>query len=923
MFHSFNSRSPPASAVGSATPSRKVNRSCQECTRRKVKCDGGHPCASCEYYKVADTCEYRQRSKRHAVSRSTLERASEQLQAQSRILNELFPDIPVEDLVGKTRSQLLALIPRDSLYNLPPTTQDPSPTDISAVDEDDDDNDPNDSTQISENGEPANDRRWDESAAAHQPTATIRASDDINAISLATDQHRRSYLGVTSMSAVLRAIFRLCPAAKEHTAQRAKSWTESSSLPHYQQSLPPLSILNAASQGMNPLREQRCIEFYFEHIHPITPILNEDDFRTTYAAGNRHDDSWLALLNMVFTLGSVASGSDTLHVQYYKQARAHLGLDSLGSGNMESLQALCLLGGYYLHYRNSPNMAYAVLGAAHRVAIALGLHREPVRSHRHAAEHTAEHHSIRTETRRRTWWSLFCLDTWASMTLGRPTCGRWDSSTMDTLLPTPLTPDDHVAASLRASCHFCHICDRIQHRFAQPARLSAHEALSFDRELHDWHASLPEALKNPANSPPRLTVAREFMRNRYLNVRLILSRCFLLYLAHDHSLKRGSTSATSDIASNISQEELSLVESCRTVASEAIDAITLYWTPNRVHVWNSAWYLFQACMVPLLSIAIETHRATAARKHQHQNAQRRTSGASTSVPITSITTPNHPPPAVASSPDTVASVALQTWCASLTKALELFGEMRPWMRASDRAPDIVAALYEAVTAEVEGGSNAGSTIRTPSATTDGGMDLTDTTSGWLPSCVDYVKKTTSEKYLTRKGCYKDYWAINGTFARQVFLVNDPSDIVRPSTTSSSSTGSDSSSSTATTSTSTPATTSSASDQSNTNIGAIVGGAIGGVAVIALAVCVIVWLVLRRRKSAHKDDPSPMSDHPETSQPFIQPYETSQVSPGSHDKRLSQQQVQQRPDSMSPVPQYSPGPYLAGGHNGNNTVELGR
>lgn len=723
MFHSFNSRSPPASAVGSATPSRKVNRSCQECTRRKVKCDGGHPCASCEYYKVADTCEYRQRSKRHAVSRSTLERASEQLQAQSRILNELFPDIPVEDLVGKTRSQLVALIPRDSLYNLPPTTQDPSPTDVSAVDEDDDDNDPNDSTQISENGEPANDRRWDESAAAHQPTATIRASDDINAISLATDQHRRSYLGVTSMSAVLRAIFRLCPAAKEHTAQRAKSWTESSSLPHYQQSLPPLSILNAASQGMNPLREQRCIEFYFEHIHPITPILNEDDFRNTYAAGNRHDDSSLALLNMVFTLGSVASGSDTLHVQYYKQARAHLGLDSLGSGNMESLQALCLLGGYYLHYRNSPNMAYAVLGAAHRMAIALGLHREPVRSHRHAAEYTAEHHSIRTETRRRTWWSLFCLDTWASMTLGRPTCGRWDSSTMDTLLPTPLTPDDHVAASLRASCHFCHICDRIQHRFAQTARLTAHEALSFDRELRDWHASLPEALKNPANSPPRLTVAREFMRNRYLNVRLILSRCFLLYVAHDHGLKRGSTSATSDIASNISQEELSLVDSCRTVASEAIDAITLYWTPNRVHVWNSAWYLFQACMVPLLSIAIETHRATAARKHQHQNAQRRTSGASTSVPITSITTPNHPPPAVAGSPDTVASVALQTWCASLTKALELFAEMRPWMRASDRAPDIVAALYEAVTAEVEGGSNAGSTIRTPSATTDGGMDL--------------------------------------------------------------------------------------------------------------------------------------------------------------------------------------------------------
>ncbi|KAK1593901.1 uncharacterized protein LY79DRAFT_551241 [Colletotrichum navitas] len=229
---------------------------------------------------------------------------------------------------------------------------------------------------------------------------------------------------------------------------------------------------------------------------------------------------------MVCTLGSVASGSDSLHVHYYKQARAHLDIDSLGSGNMESLQALCLLGGYYLHYRNSPNMAYAGLGAAHRVAIALGLHRKPV-------------------PRRRTWWSLFCLDTWASMTLGRPTCDRWDGSTMDTLLPSSLLPDDHVAASLRASCLFCHICDRIQHRFAQHARSPAQEALAFDRELREWHASLPEYMRDPANSPPRLTMARELMRNRYLSVLLILSRCFLPYLAQGHGLRRPASSSSS------------------------------------------------------------------------------------------------------------------------------------------------------------------------------------------------------------------------------------------------------------------------------------------------------------------------------------------------------------------------------------------
>ncbi|KAL0776184.1 hypothetical protein CaCOL14_007471 [Colletotrichum acutatum] len=716
MFHSFDShRSPEGSAGSSPTTSRKVNRSCQECTRRKVKCDGGHPCASCQYYKVADSCEYRQRSRRHAVSRSTLEKTSEQLRAQSSVLQKLFPDVDVNDLVGKSRAELLSLLPRESLFALGSSVPqaDPSPAGVSAADEDDDDDRHDDSAQNSENGDAANERRWDEPA---QQPATLGSSDDINAVSLATDQHRRSYLGVTSMSAVLRVIFRLCPAAKEHTAQRAKAWNDV----HYQSQLLPSLSLVSPGAGMNPLREQRCIDFYFDHIHPVTPILNEDDFRRNFASGTRLDGSWLALLNMVYTLGSIASGSDSLHVQYYRQARSFLDLDSLGSGNMESLQALCLLGGYYLHYRNSPNMAYAVLGAAHRVAIALGLHREPARSR---AENVTEHDNYisRAETRRRTWWSLFCLDTWASMTLGRPTCGRWDSSTMDTLLPTPLFPDDHVAASLRASCLFCHICDRIQHRFAQPARLSAREAMAFDRELVEWHNSLPDFLKNPANSPPRLTEAREFMRNRYLNVRLILTRSFLLYLAHDHSLRRGANAISA--VSGPSPEELALVETCRSVAMEAIDAITLYWTPNRIHVWNSAWYLFQACMVPILSIAIDAHVRNSARRQQHQQQQEQ----SQYPPPPSSTVPSQashlgilqmPTAVTINSPEH--NILLPSWCASLTKALELFNDMRSWMRDSDRTPDIVGALYEAVTTDLEG-SGAGSAIRTPS--TENSIDM--------------------------------------------------------------------------------------------------------------------------------------------------------------------------------------------------------
>ncbi|KAI0901258.1 fungal-specific transcription factor domain-containing protein [Annulohypoxylon nitens] len=639
MFHNFSTHKKTSSSPPASAPAR-LNKSCSECTRRKVKCDGGHPCSSCTYYKVSHLCSYRQRNKRNAVSRSTLEEVSEQLKSRTEILERLFPDTAVDELIGKSRDELLGILRITSSSNA--TTEDlggHSAEDPEAA---------IDSAQVSENGEPTADRQWDESS--HQPPV-LQAGDDINAINLATDHHRRSYLGVTSISAILRTIFRLCPPAKHRVAEQAKRWSEN---PIHSQPAPFLG----GDLSAHLLKEQRCIDFYFENVHPIVPMLDEEDFRSSYSLGQRRDPGWLGLLNMVITIGSIASGSDTLHEQYYEQARTFVDLDSFGAGNLESLQALLLLGGLYLHYRNAPNMAYSILGAAHRVAIALGLHRESRRRSSNTIETQGDltpTKVTRLETRRRTWWSLFCLDTWASMTLGRPTCGRWEATTMDTLLPNFVIEEDHMAMSLDASARFCLICNRIQSRFAQFNRLTISEAVVFDQELQTWWASLPAVLRSPTNSPSRLTIAREFMRNRYLNIRLILMRSLILYLAHSRIQK-----------AQLSAEELQTIETCRIVASEAIEAIALCWTPNRIHVWNSAWYLFQACMVPLLSIVIESSRSDP-----------------TAESLTSAR-------------------------ASLIKALETFSEMKPWMRASDRGPDIVAAIYEAITGEAEGAG------RTPS-----------------------------------------------------------------------------------------------------------------------------------------------------------------------------------------------------------------
>ncbi|KAL2843931.1 fungal-specific transcription factor domain-containing protein [Aspergillus pseudoustus] len=700
MFHTFDTAASSRHIPSPKPPGRtKTNKSCSECMRRKVKCDGAHPCSSCEYYRISESCVYRQRSRRQTTSRSSLDKATETIRRQASVLHSLCPNSALDDLVGKSRLELIQIItqqsPEDEQRVLRGTLPLADPADSLSEEVCDAHEEPS-----SDQGDAEEDRHWDERA---ENPATIPTGDDINAVGLASDRHRRSYLGICSVSAVLKALFRLSPGAKDRIVEASKFWPEVDREPN----IPALPLLTPTALAApppvcDPLREARYVGFYFEHIHGITPFIHEETFRATIANPDRQSHAWLGLYNMVITVGSIASGSDTAHIQYYNHARSYLDLDSLGSGNLETLQALCLLGGYYLHYRNSPNMAYGILGAAQRLAIALGLHREsPVRTHTHnnADADAAQRYAIRVETRRRTWWSLYCLDTWASMTLGRPTCGRWDSTTMNISLPACMYPDDHIATSLRASAEFCHIGNRVQHLFAQSTRISANVAQGLDNELQAWYASLGLALTETANAPPQMAVAREFLRNRYYNLRLILSRCFLLYQAYDEPRRRKGNYPRRDDG-----EDGGLVMSdlCRSIAAEAIDAIALHWVPNRIQVWNAAWYLFQACMVPLLSIAMTANPTSA----------------------TGIITSGDD----LDSSDSSTTTLRTSWYTTLAKALETFTEMKPWLRGSDRTPNIVEALVQAVSVtgshipSANEAAPATISIHTPSVS-DGGLHM--------------------------------------------------------------------------------------------------------------------------------------------------------------------------------------------------------
>jgi hypothetical protein len=316
----------------------------------------------------------------------------------------LFPSTPLDSLSSLSREQLVALISITKFE------------DREAVLAEDDD-DPLKCLEPS----PETDFSWDESTKSQY--SSQRISDDVNELSLTLDS-KSSFLGISSISTILRVMAHIAPDFR-------------SSIKKYQASVAEDKTAGGKYSEQTTVQhdEAYLINAYFAHIHCVTPIIDEEEFRAKYSRGGDQQSPWLALLNMVLAIGSISTSEpdETSHKTFYATAYQNLGLDSMGNGHLETIQALGLLGGYYCHYLNQPNMANVIMGAALRMAVAMGLHREPVSR---AIELSESGNFTSHEARRRVWWCLFCLDTWASLTLGRPSLGRWDKDTITVNLPS-------------------------------------------------------------------------------------------------------------------------------------------------------------------------------------------------------------------------------------------------------------------------------------------------------------------------------------------------------------------------------------------------------------------------------------------------------------------------------------------------------
>ncbi|KAK0758731.1 hypothetical protein N5P37_008214 [Trichoderma harzianum] len=516
---------------------------------------------------------------------------------------------------------------------------------------------------------PTPDAEWDEERREREQEHVPAEADDVNALSFALDR-QVSYLGISSIRAALLVMLKLRPSLRQEMApdsapslprrplvhlpmrdendasnsDRRYSSTSDSvwprrpsqarTLSQQQLSKPALSTRVAWSR-----RGQALVDAYFRTFHMYMPMLDEPIFRAEFAgAKSREDEPWQALANMVLALGSVAAArsddQEAEHATYYERAVSLLPLTALGSSHIETVQTLALMGGEYLHYVNRPNMAYGVLGAAIRMAGALGLHKEALTAPPTSSIPPALQKAL--ETRRRTWWTLFCVDTWATMLTGRPSFGRWELAT-NIVIPdggvaendsyvhkevgddgrrvveaestedeTDQTSDAELLRQLAEGVKFAKIATRVQDAFAVSPIITTALRQDIDSQLAAWHlsqswpssrtrstqklsrdnASYQDAVGDEA--PWRFT--QSLMKWRYQDLRMLLHRPVLLFLAN---------SGCSDWE-DCSPDDAAAVKMCLALAIATVEDVEREWTPSRIAGWKAAWYLHQASMVPLL-----------------------------------------------------------------------------------------------------------------------------------------------------------------------------------------------------------------------------------------------------------------------------------------------------------------------------------
>ncbi|KAI9930017.1 hypothetical protein MW887_011827 [Aspergillus wentii] len=522
-------------------------RACLECRKRKSKCSGGSPCQYCSRSKKQ--CVYGRAPSRTPLTRKNLDETERRCAKLMALLHKLNPDVDIEVALKHEGFEF----PLKSLQSADSEIESPASVDRF---------------------------EWNEAALA-SPSRSQKECPDGMASLVPSGRAGCGYLGNSSGSHLLRNISGLFPDNPDSVATEQTSPVDASQIesPSWSAHLSNTAVLD------------RLVDAYFMCYNSSFPILHESTFRQKYR--NRQQihlrSSWHPIFYLVLAIGDwiLAGGAEAEQSRYYTAARSRMSMRMLESGNLLTVQAFLLMGNY-LQKRDRPNTGYNFIGIAYRMALGLGLHREPPAD-------TPD--SLFNERRRVVWWIVYCFDSGFSLTTGRPVMAsdgfietrlprNIDDSacTLDSILPAP-TEEPTTYSAIIAQARLSSIGNMVYRDVISASKetpLDLRVARSIDHQFKAWKLSLPVYF-TAQDIPHWFHGPRAIIRWKEENVRMMLWW---------GSQRLCSLPSDSDEAQNM----------CHYTAIETIQDITTFCLdhPDTLHAgtnWYATYFLFQATIV--------------------------------------------------------------------------------------------------------------------------------------------------------------------------------------------------------------------------------------------------------------------------------------------------------------------------------------
>ncbi|KAJ4289057.1 hypothetical protein N0V90_011399 [Kalmusia sp. IMI 367209] len=586
------------------------DQACNECRRRKARCDKTLPeCGPCK--KNRRHCLY-ERHSRTPLTRKYLTHVEEQLRrAQLQVAR-------AEARAHRAEASLRQLQQLDGEGRALNET-----TDTVDLDTATDDATPSDEPPIAFEGPPSGpaDFSWDEqsqdvgnpetNAATHTSQGEDEGAADGMA-SLTVDDNEAGYLGVASGAAMLRLLLPDAHASYKKTLPHPPAIASAPTLSEHWLDTPLWDVLDMGSVDLDA-----AIDAYFGLYHNSYPLVEEFTFRAQYSQviPRPSGRSWHALAFMIAAVGHFTAATTPTDTdrRLFMAAKSNMSIESLEMGNITLVQTLTLMSNY-LQKRNKPNSGYNYLGLALHMAMGLGLHKE---------FHDWDISPLNMEIRRRVWWCIFVFNMGAAITFGRPLA--WPNRNVEVSLPLNVNdraltnlsrslPNevDHVTtfSAVIMQSRFHMLTNDIYTRVISMPFPSATELVRLDDTLiGKWDSSVPSWYRQNSSIPPKFATGHAIMWWRLYNFRIIMYRPYVMRRVLQ---ARAPDNSNSNVVPPAVQEAYSR---CLRDAEASITSISDFWvstSPTRLSAWYALYFLFQASLIPCVCLRNEPNTPSSA-----------------------------------------------------------------------------------------------------------------------------------------------------------------------------------------------------------------------------------------------------------------------------------------------------------------------